>query len=61
MSYRPTIIAFYMRNPTATQEQCRRATGAPKATVRHVYASLVRGGQLRQRPQVDGKLQAWCG
>ena len=46
LSYREAIERFYARHPSATQEQVRRATGAPKRTVQRVYDALVRAGAL---------------
>lgn len=46
---RARIEALWSESPGLTQEQVRRRTGAPKATVRHVYAQLVAGGRLVPR------------
>jgi DNA-binding IclR family transcriptional regulator len=47
---RSIIEALWRSRPGLTQEQVRRATGAPKATVRHVYAQLVAAGVLERPP-----------
>jgi Fic family protein len=53
VSYRTAIVEFYRRNPAATLEQVRRATGAPSATVKHVFRQLVAAGFL-VRPRQQG-------
>jgi hypothetical protein len=47
ISYRAAIEEYYAQHPTATQEQVRRATGAPRATVRKVFDALVVAGRLK--------------
>lgn len=47
VGYRASIEAFYEQNPTATQEQARRATGAPRVAIRKTFDAMVRAGRLR--------------
>jgi hypothetical protein len=49
---RALIEAAWAKNPAATIEQVRRATGAPSATVRHVYAQLLAAGRLTRPKHV---------
>lgn len=43
---RARIEALWKAQPTLTQRDVQRITGAPKATVRHVYRQLVAAGVL---------------
>jgi Fic family protein len=43
---RALIEAVWKRNPAATIEQVRRATGAPSSTVRFVFGQLRAAGKL---------------
>ncbi len=56
VNYRAAIEEFFRRHPAATQHQARRATGAPKTTVRYVYWQLVEAKKVnspgRGRPPV---------
>lgn len=47
LSYREAIERYYLENPTATQPQVARATGAPRSAVRVVFARLVAAGRLK--------------
>lgn len=47
VGYRAAIEAFYEQNPTATQEQARRATGAPRVAIRKAFDAMVRAGRLQ--------------
>lgn len=47
---RARIEALWKAQPHLTQEQVRRATGAPKATVRHVFKQLVAAGLVLAKP-----------
>lgn len=58
LGYRAAIEAFYAEHPTATQEQARRATGAPRATVRRVFEALVAAGRLPREPGTRGRIAA---
>ena len=49
---RARIEALWLKHPTLTIVQVRRATGAPWVTVKYVHAQLVAAGKL-QRPQRD--------
>jgi hypothetical protein len=43
---RARIEAAWARNPALSIEQVRRLTGAPSATVRHVWRQLLAAGRL---------------
>lgn len=49
---RARIEALWQTNPRLTQEQVRRATGAPSAVVKRVQQLLVAAGKL-DRPRRD--------
>lgn len=53
---RARIEQLWRKHPELTQEQVRKATGAPKATVRFVYARLVQRQVLRRPPQAEARL-----
>lgn len=44
LTYRELLIAFWAKNPGASQGAARKATGAPFRTVTHVYGQLRRSG-----------------
>lgn len=46
LGYRAAVEAFWKANPNATQEQVRRATGAPRKTVRKVFDAMILAGRL---------------
>lgn len=46
---RALIEALWAKNPSLSIEQVRRATGAPSATVRHVYTQLLAAGRLHRK------------
>jgi len=47
VSYRESIESFYRAHPEGTLEQARKATGAPRGTVRTVRGRLVASGRLK--------------
>jgi hypothetical protein len=59
VSYRTAIVEYYRKHPTATQEQVRLATHAPKSAVRFVYAQLVDQGVLTRPRNAESKAQAY--
>jgi hypothetical protein len=52
---RARIEALWLANPKLTLEQVRRATGAPSATVRHVYREMLAAGTLVRERHGEAK------
>lgn len=45
---RERVERYYAQHPEATQEQVRRATGAPRKAVRKAFDALVLAGRIKR-------------